>query len=156
MFVAGLPTTHPVGVSERVGAIRLFSTLPAVNDVIRWLHLLAAMVWLGGMITVGALVPALRSAGVERAQLQAMARRFGVVAWTALGVGIVTGIAQVVRLDMQLSAALASKIALVGLAATIALLHQMTARHVGPAARGAMEAASLVVGLAILVAAVAV
>ena len=48
-------------------------------------HLLGAAVWLGGTITVGALVPALRRAGAERPQLQAMARQFGKVSWAAIG-----------------------------------------------------------------------
>ena len=48
-------------------------------------HLLGAAVWLGGTITVGGLVPALRRAGAERPQLQAMARQFGKVSWAAIG-----------------------------------------------------------------------
>ncbi|MCH7585323.1 MAG: hypothetical protein IH941_09195 [Acidobacteria bacterium] len=127
-----------------------------LDDLIRWFHLLAAMVWIGGMITVGALVPALRSAGVERKQLQAMARRFGVVSWTAMLVAVVTGVAEIFRLDIDLSPALAWKITLVGVAISIAFIHQQTARHVAPALRGAMEGASLLIGLAILAAAVAI
>ena len=124
--------------------------------VIRWFHLVAAAVWVGGMITVGALVPALRSAGVERPQLQAMARRFGVVAWTAMGLAVITGIVQLTRLDLELGAALAIKILLVGVAVSIAWVHQMLPRDVSPAVRGAIDGMSLLVGLGILAAAVAV
>ena len=56
-----------------------------------FLHLVGAAVWLGGTITVGALVPALRRAGVERPQLQAMARQFGRVSWTAMAIAVATG-----------------------------------------------------------------
>jgi len=126
-----------------------------VDDVIHWFHLVAATVWIGGMITVAAVVPALRSAGVEREHLQVMARRFGVVSWTAMLVSVTTGVAQVFRLDIDLSPALAWKVALVGIAISIAFVHQQMARHVGPAIRGVMEGALLLVGLAILAAAVA-
>ena len=138
------------------GPLRLYNPGVELNDLIRWFHLLAATVWIGGMITVGALVPALRSAGVERKQLQAMARRFGVVSWTAMLVAVATGVAQIFRLELELSPALAWKITLVGVAVSIALVHQQTARHVGPAWRGAMEGALLLIGLAILAAAVAI
>ena len=47
--------------------------LPAI----RWLHLLAASVWTGGLIVLGALVVALRRAGVEREVLRAAARQYG-------------------------------------------------------------------------------
>jgi uncharacterized membrane protein len=114
------------------------------------------MIWIGGMITVGALVPALRSADIQRSQLRAMARRFGVVAWVAMVTSIVTGIIQIARLDVDLEATLAIKIILVGIAVSVALVHQQAASHVGPALRGAMEGASLLIGLAILAASVAV
>jgi len=126
-----------------------------MNDVIRWFHLLAATVWVGGMITVAAIVPALRSNGVSRKQLQAMARRFGAVSWLAMAVAITTGIAQIFRLDVELTGALAAKLILVGAAVMLAFAHREIARNAGPAWRGVMEGALLMVGLGILAAAVA-
>ena len=43
---------------------------------VRYLHLLAAAVWLGGLITMWAVVAVLRAAGAERSLLKAAARRF--------------------------------------------------------------------------------
>jgi uncharacterized membrane protein len=127
-----------------------------LDQIVRWLHLLAAAVWIGGMIVIGAVVGALRRAGATSILLGAMARRFGTVAWSALGLATATGIVQVVRAGHDLSPALAIKISLVGLAAAVAFAHQFLARDAGPALRGALEGASLLIGLGILAAAVAV
>jgi putative copper export protein len=54
-----------------------------VTGALRFFHLLGAMVWVGGLITLGALVPALRKAGADRALLQAAARQFGRLSWVA-------------------------------------------------------------------------
>ncbi len=127
----------------------------AVDDVIRWFHILAATVWIGGMLTVAALVPALRKVGVSREQIQAAARRFGVVAWAALSVSVATGITQVIRLDVELAAPLTVKLILVSVAVSLAFVHQEIARHASAALRGAMEAVLLLLALAVLGAAVA-
>jgi len=124
--------------------------------VIRWFHLLGATVWIGGMIAIGAVVPALRSAGAEREQLQAMARRFGSVAWTAMTLLVATGIIQLARLDLELGVAMAIKLLLVGLAVSIAFVHQMLPADTGPGVRAAINGSSLLVALGILAAAVAV
>ena len=128
-----------------------------VNDVVRWFHLLAAAVWLGGSITVGALVPALRKAGASSEQIRAAARRFGVVAWTALAISVTTGIIQLVRFHLAVrgNSTLTVKLALVAAAVVIAYVHQVTAARSRPAVRGTLEALSLVLALAVLGAAVA-
>lgn len=127
-----------------------------LDGFVRWTHLLAASVWIGGTITIGAVVPTLRGAGVDRDQLRAMARRFGTVAWVAMATVVATGIVQIARLEPELGPALGTKLMLVGLAAMLALAHQLFAREASPAARGSMEVGSLLLGLAILAAAVAV
>lgn len=65
--------------------------------LVRFLHLLGAAVWVGGMIAIGAVVvPAARAAG-ERAAgrrvLTAAARRFGVAGGVAWLVLLATGVA---------------------------------------------------------------
>lgn len=57
--------------------------------LVLWLHVIAATVWIGGQITLAALVPVLRS--VEGLPVLA-ARRFQWLAWTAFAVLIVTGV----------------------------------------------------------------
>ncbi|HSM01642.1 MAG TPA: hypothetical protein VK960_04260 [Acidimicrobiia bacterium] len=127
------------------------------DELIRWIHIVAAAVWVGGQITVAALVPALRRAGATSEQIRAAARRFGVVAWTAIGVSVASGIIQLVRLDYPTrgNTALLVKLVLVGLAVAIAWLHQMIARGAPPALRGALEATLLLLALAVVAAAVA-
>lgn len=124
--------------------------------MIRWFHLLAATVWIGGMITVALLVPVLRKGGADRGLVQAAARRFGHATWIAISVSILTGMLQIFRFDHPLSGALAIKLVLVSLSITLAFVHQEIARHVGPALRGVMEGALLLLGLGILAAAVAI
>ena len=68
--------------ARRSASVRLF------------LHVLAATVWVGGQITLAALVPALRAAGSEVPK--AAARAFNRVAWPAFGVLIVTGVWNVI------------------------------------------------------------
>jgi uncharacterized membrane protein len=127
-----------------------------LDDLIRWLHVLAAAVWVGGMITVAALVPVLRKAGVERAVIQSAARRFGAAAWTALTVSAVTGVIQLSRLGIEVrgNTVLMIKLALVGLSVGLTFVHQEIARDVSPAVRGIMEGMLLLLGLGILYAAV--
>lgn len=128
-----------------------------LDDLIRWVHLLAAAVWVGGMITVAALVPVLRRAGTPREAIRAVARRFGVVAWVAIATSVITGIIQLVRLDVVTrgNTALMVKLLLVGVGVMLAYGHQITARSLSPAARGIIQGLLLLDGLAILAAAVA-
>jgi putative copper export protein len=59
-------------------------------DTVRlFLHVLAATVWVGGQLTLAALVPALRRAAPEAPR--AAARAFNRVAWWAFAVLVVTG-----------------------------------------------------------------
>jgi putative copper export protein len=62
-----------------------------------FLHVLAATVWVGGQLTLAALVPALRGAGEGVTKVAAQA--FNRIAWPAFGVLVVTGIWNVVALD---------------------------------------------------------
>lgn len=120
----------------------------------RWLvfvHLVGAAVWLGGMISVGAIIPAMRRAGAERLLIQTVARRFGHVSWTALVVTAGTGIFGLL-VDPDLLTALPSielKVGLVAAAAALALWHQMGARNQSPGLRGAIQGSILVITLAV-------
>lgn len=60
-------------------------------DTVRlFLHVLAATVWVGGQLTLAALVPALRSAGQEVPRRAVLA--FNRIAWPAFAVLLLTGI----------------------------------------------------------------
>ncbi len=96
----------------------------------------------------------MRKAGAQRPILQAAARQFGRLSWTALAVAVVTGVIQVLRLDFPWQD-LKWKITLVALAAVLAGVHQFTAAKTSPAVRGVIQAAILVSSIAIFAAAVA-
>ena len=73
--------------------------LPISAGTIRlFVHVLAATVWVGGQISLGAIIPVLRPAPDDpdpeaaRARIRAVARRFQVAAWIAFAVLLVTGI----------------------------------------------------------------
>lgn len=59
-----------------------------------FLHVLAATVWVGGQLTLAALVPALRAAGTNVPK--AAANAFNRIAWPAFGILVVTGMWNVV------------------------------------------------------------
>ncbi|NNL12220.1 MAG: hypothetical protein HKO82_00860 [Acidimicrobiia bacterium] len=131
------------------------------DDVVRFLHLVATAVWVGGLITLGALVMSVRRAGADRSVLRAMAQQFGKLSWTAMAVAIVTGVIQLSRSNISLSAdtgyavALLVKLTLVGIAAGLAVFHQLTAKTASPASRGIVQGLILLTSLGIVAAAIA-
>lgn len=73
----------------------LLGMSPVTLDTLRlFLHVLAATVWVGGQITLAALVPALRAAGTNVPK--AAANAFNRIAWPAFGILVLTGIWNVV------------------------------------------------------------
>jgi putative copper export protein len=127
-----------------------------MDDLIRFLHLLGAAVWVGGMVTMAVAVPAMRRSGADLEHIRAAARGFAVAAWAAMGVAVATGIAQLVRYSIptQGNAPLAVKLLLVGIAVAVAWAHQMFARDLPAAVRGALQGVLLLLGLGIVWAAV--
>jgi putative copper export protein len=94
----------------------------------RWLHVVAAMVWVGGMLFVAlVLVPALRRLDDPplRARLiHEVGLRFRTVGWVALGVLVVTGVANLWLFPHLIgSPRFHAKLGLVVLALTLAGLH---------------------------------
>lgn len=124
-----------------------------MTGVVRFVHLLGAMVWVGGLITLGALVPAMRRAGADRSMLQAVARQFGRVSWTGFGLAVLTGGWAVI--DYLDRPALPWKLGAVALAGGLALWHQLGAREQSPRTRGILQGLILLVSLGIVAAAVA-
>lgn len=123
--------------------------------VLRWLHLVAAATWTGGLIVLAALVVALRRAGAERSLLQATARQFGKVSWVAMVIAIATGVAQVELYGWPWTyGRLHAKLGLVALTLGLALYHQRTAATSSPAQRGVVQLAILLASLAVFGAAV--
>jgi putative copper export protein len=117
-------------------------------DTIRvFLHVLAATVWVGGQLTLGALVPALRGyEGVTKAA----ARRFNMVAWPAFAVLVLTGVWNIVALDHPSDAyrmTLNVKMAFVVLSGVAAFLHMRSTSKRGLAIWGGLGALGALVAL---------
>lgn len=122
--------------------------------VVKWVHLIAASVWVGGLITLGALVAAVRAQDVERTVLQAMARQFGRLSWSAMGVAVLSG--GWMAIDFIDRPVLAVKMGLVALAAALAGWHQLAAKNQTPRMRGILQGLILLTSLGIVAAAVAI
>jgi putative copper export protein len=104
-----------------------------------FLHVLAATIWVGGQITLAALVPALRAAGSDVPK--AAARAFNRVAWPAFGVLVATGVWNVVAEGDKGPAyehTLMLKYALVLASGVTAFLHARAASRRGIAVFGAL------------------
>jgi len=124
--------------------------LPITADGIRlFLHVLAATVWVGGQITLGALVPVLRGAGADVPR--AAARVFGRIAWTAFAVLVLTGIWNIAAADHTnadgYQVTLGLKLAAVLLSGVAAYAHQRAKSRVVLAVGGAAAALFAVIAV---------
>ena len=103
--------------------------LPVGWDTVRlFLHVLAAAIWVGGQLTLAALVPVLRRFGADAPRV--VARRFNQVAWTAFGVLIVTGIWNIVAVRSQISSSASYRTTLIVKLAVVVISGIAAALHV--------------------------
>ena len=103
---------------------------------------------------VAALVPdAVGEDGVDRSVLQAMARMFSRLSWSAMGVAFLTG--AWMSIDLIGEPALAVKLATVAVTAALAAYHQVAARNQSARTRGILQGLILISSLGIVAAAVA-
>lgn len=115
--------------------------LPVTADTVRlFLHVLAAAVWVGGQLTLGAVVGAVRPAGAPA--VHAVARRFQLVAWPAFAVLLATGVWNLAATDLGRQSGrwlttLLVKLAAVAASGAAAALHVVV---FGPAVRQARAA----------------
>jgi uncharacterized membrane protein len=111
--------------------------------VVRWLHVVAMALFVGGQLVLGvAVVPALRSR--DREGLRAIARRFGWASLVALAVLVVTGSALAGHDDRWGATTLHVKLALVATVVGLIVWHMRR-----PGAH-LIEAVVLLVSLAIV------
>jgi len=130
-----------------MGAIRLSMRM----TVFFYLHLLGATVWIGGLIVMGGLVPAVREVTDDRSVIQAMARRFGVISWVAMGVLVLTG--GILAID-NWSQTLIIKIGLVFIVTMLAAWHSVMGGAQSARTRGLIQGVILILSLLILWAAI--
>ena len=120
--------------------------LPFTWETLRlFLHILAATIWVGGQLTLAALVPTLRAAGAQVPK--AAAQRFNQVAWPAFAVLVLTGIWNIIaegdkQSDPGYQVTLGIKMALVLLSGVSAFLHTRAHTKAGLAVWGAVAALS--------------
>ena len=119
-------------------------------DTIRlFLHVLAATVWVGGQLTLAALVPVLRRLGADIPRTAA--RRFNQVAWPAFAVLIATGVWNVIAVRAQVTgsyqATLVVKLIVVAVSGLTAALHARARSAAGLAVFGALTGLSALAAL---------
>jgi putative copper export protein len=119
--------------------------LPITWSTVRlFLHVVAATVWVGGQLTLAALVPALRAAGPEVPR--AAAQAFNQVAWGAFVVLVVTGLWNIMVVeptwDSPYGRTLMLKLVFVVLSGVTAFLHARARSRMGLAVFGAASGIS--------------
>jgi putative copper export protein len=119
-------------------------------DTVRlFLHVLAATIWVGGQLTLAALVPALRRLGADVPRT--VARRFNQVAWPAFAVLIATGVWNIAAVRGQVHGTyrttLIVKIAVVAVSGITAFLHARARSRAGLAVFGALTGLSALAAL---------
>jgi uncharacterized membrane protein len=100
-----------------------------------WLHLMAAVTWIGGMLFLSlVLIPALRREGMDRTRadvLKAAGKRFRVLVWVAVLVLLVSGPFLLAGRGLSLlqpdrwPAVLTAKLGLVGVIILLTALHDL-------------------------------
>ena len=128
--------------------------LPVSADAVRlFLHVLAATIWVGGQLTLAALVPVLR--GTEGVAAAA-ARQYARVAWPAFAVLLIPGFWNITALDHPTPATrttLYVKLGVVVLSGVAAYVHAEVstprARAVWGALTGLTALAALLLGIMI-------
>jgi len=124
--------------------------LPASWDTIRlFLHVLSATIWVGGQLTLAALVPVLRRLGGEIPR--AAARAFNRVAWPAFAVLVLTGVWNVIAVRGKITGSyevtLVVKLVVVVISGVTAALHARARSAAGLAVFGALTGISALAAL---------
>jgi putative copper export protein len=125
--------------------------IPLHDDTIRlFLHVLAASVWVGGQLTLAGLVPTVRALDAGAPRL--VARRFNLIAWPAFAVLLVTGVWNLLDIDIgdrstEYQVTLFVKLILVALSGVSAFLHTMARTRTGLAIWGALSGLSSVAAM---------
>jgi len=114
-------------------------------DVRLFLHVIAATVWVGGQFTLAGLVPTVRTLGPDAPRT--VARAFNRIAWPAFAVLVLTGVWNVLEVDVadrttEYQVTLFVKLIVVAVSGISAALHIRATSKVGLAVGGALSAIS--------------
>jgi putative copper export protein len=125
--------------------------LPLSATTIRlFLHVFAATIWVGGQLTLGALLPTVRT--LDPRVRRDLARGFNRVAWPAFGLLVISGIWNVLEVHVgatgtRYQITLFFKLLLVAVSGIAAFLHLQARTRAGLAVWGAVGALSSVAAL---------
>lgn len=113
---------------------------PALDSFRLFLHVLGATIWVGGQLTLAALVPVLRAK--DPTLPKAAARAFNKVAWPAFGLLILTGLWNLADIPADAgrsySVVLGFKFIAVALSGGTAYLHTKAKSNIGLAVWGSL------------------
>jgi hypothetical protein len=111
----------------------------ALDTIRLFLHVLAATIWVGGQLSLAALVPVLRRIGPEAPK--AVARQFRKVAWPAFAVLLLTGVWNLLAVEGEKTdqAVLGAKMVAVVASGLGAFLHERAGSKRGLAIWGAVS-----------------
>jgi len=116
---------------------------PTAATVRLFLHVLAATIWVGGQFALAGIVPTLRAAAPEATK--PVARAFARLAWPAFAVLVVTGIWNLVEVDItdtstEYQVTVFVKVLLAVASGAFTLVHQLGRTKVALAVGGALGA----------------
>ena len=117
---------------------------PTAATIRLFLHVLAACVWVGGQLVLGALVGPLRAASADAPR--AAARAFNRIAWPAFAVLLATGIWNLVAIDVS-STSIAYQVTLMLKLAMVAVTGIGAAFHAGARSKLALALGGAMSGL---------
>lgn len=120
------------------------------NTIRLFLHVIAATVWVGGQLTLAGLVPTLRA--LDPAAPKAAARQFNRIAWPAFGVLVLTGVWNLVEVEVgdrstAYQVTLFVKLSIVAVSGISAFLHTQARTRRGLAIWGALSGVATIAAL---------
>ncbi|MFL6161654.1 MAG: hypothetical protein ACJ74U_05445 [Jatrophihabitantaceae bacterium] len=122
---------------------------PSWDSIRLFLHVLAATIWVGGQLTLAALVPALRGAGLDVPRRAA--RAFNQIAWPAFAVLVATGVWNVAAEHDQVHGryrtTLVVKLVVVAVSGVAAAAHARSRNRTALAVFGALTGLSALAAL---------
>lgn len=116
---------------------------PTASTIRLFLHVLGATVWVGGQFVLGGVVPVLRKEAPEATK--AVARAFARIAWPAFALLLVTGIWNLMEIDIadtptSYQVTVFVKITVSIVAAVAVAIHSVSRSKLGLALGGALGA----------------
>ena len=123
---------------------------PSAATIRIFLHVIAASVWVGGQLALAGIVPAVRRAHPNATKT--MAQAFARVAWPAFGITVLTGVWNLMAVDITAAsgayqATVLLKIAVAILSGVFAAIHTVGQTKLALAVGGALGALTAIAAM---------